>query len=697
MADCLAAALALAASGIPCFPCAPGEKRPATGHGFYDATTDEDILRRWFADSPDSNMAIPTGRASGVVVLDIDPRNGGDLEWRMLTAQNGEPVTRTVRTPSGGSHYYFTCPPAGLKSRTGVRPGIDFKADGGYVVVPPSRIGESVYSFLSDAPVAPLPEWLALLAESKRSTMKVPTGPAIPRIGEGERNARLFSIARGCRADGYTETQILERLRQLNHNGTVSPPLDDAELVSLARQGARVPIGREGVASGVSGGYNLTDLGNAQRLADRHAGDIYWLTDRQAWLTWDGARFRRDSGELVLRAAQETLGGIYAEAAAAMDADERKKLATYALGCEREGKLRSMVSLARAQSAVMATSEAFDSAPDLLNVSNGTLDLRTAELGGHTRENRITRMISVPYAHAAPCPVWMAFLERIMDGNHALIEYLRRAVGYSLTGHTREHCLFLLHGTGANGKSTFTETLADLFGEYAMHTQFSTWAASERGEATHEIAALAGARLVVSNESESGSRFAESLVKQATGGDRMRGCFKYQNSFEFSPSFKLWLAFNHKPSVRGTDEGFWRRIRLVPFGVTIPPEERDHELRDKLRAELPGILSWAVRGAFEWYQYGLSDPPEVLQATEDYRADQDWLATWLDAFVTVEPDCHESSSAIYKSFKTWCEAQGARVISNKTLSTMLKDRGFQSRKNRKGLMEWVGIRVNDGG
>ena len=550
----------------------------------------------------------------------------------------------------------------------------------------------------------PMPPWLAALvsppAPAVRRGLRVPSH-GIPAIHTGERNARLFSIARGCRADGFNEAQILERLRQLNRDGTVLDPLDDAEIVSIARQGARVAPGRDSYAPPEGAiTYNQTDLGNAQRLSDRHAGNIHWLTDRQAWAVWDGRRFKRDSGELVMRAAQDTVVSMYLEAANCTDSKERESLMKHALSCEREGRLRSAVSLARSQSAVMASSEDFDRAPDLLNVTNGTLDLSRAELIPHDRAHRLTRCLDIDYRHDAPCPTWIAFLERVMDGNRELIEYLRRAVGYSLTGHTHEHCLFLLHGTGANGKSTFTETISDVLGEYAMRTQFSTWLASERGEATHEIAALAGARLVVSNEAESSARFAESLVKQATGGDRMRGCFKYQNSFEFVPTFKLWLALNHKPTVRGTDEGFWRRIRLVPFSVTIPPEERDQTLRARLREELPGILAWAVRGAFEWYQYGLADPSIVREATEDYRSDQDVIADWIESSIKQMPSWSEKGSAIYKSYRSWCETQGLKPMANNSLSKLLKDRGFRSKKNRAGNSEWIGIRLvteGDGG
>ena len=712
------AALEYVARGWSIFPLAPFDKIPLKGSaGFKDASTDLEAVCHWWSKHPTANIGTPTGAANKFFVIDIDPKKGGADEWLLLATLHGEPETRRVRTPSGGTHLYFRWPAGGgVRNNVNVWPGIDVRGEGGYVVAPPSvtrlkcnrddpnKIDTypGSYELIDARDPADAPDWIlaaVVKAEHPRPALRVPSH-GIPPILAGERNERLFRIARGCRADGYTEGQILERLRQLNTDGTVNPPVDELELATIARQGAAVPSGGERPADRERIEYHRTDLGNAQRLSDRHSGNIFWLTDSQSWLVWDGRRYRRDAGELVMRAAQETVGSIYREAAECADLDERRSLGSYAATCEREGKLRAAVSLAKSQSSVMATSEDFDREPQLLNVRNGVIDLANGTLSPHSQRHRLTRIANVDYDPDATCPTWLGFLERVMDGNADLIEYLRRAVGYSLTGLTQEHCLFMLHGTGANGKSTFTETLCDLLGEYAMHTQFSTWAATERGEATHEVAALAGARLVVSNEAEGGVRFAEGLVKQATGGDRMRGCFKYQNSFEFTPALKLWLALNHKPSVRGTDEGFWRRIRLIPFTVTIPPEERDPTLRGRLQNELDGILAWAVRGAFEWYHVGLLDPEVVREATRMYRSDQDVFADWIDECLSRRDDWSESGSEVYKSFKSWCERQGMKPMANNKLANLLKDKGFSSRKDRRGRMEWVGIKVvteGDGG
>lgn len=698
--DFLSAALKYARAGKAVFPLVHSGKAPLVDGGFKAATTDEIQLRQWATAWPEANIGLPTSEANGIFAVDLDNKNGvdGSGSWAMLMAEHGPVATRTIRTPSGGEHIYFKWPAGGLARRIKVRPGLDIMGAGGYVVAVPSETDLGSYTVSDPSPIAEAPPWVLALATEPaapaKRTLALPL--SVAPIREGDRNERLFKIAAGCKAEGYSESEILARLRTVNAE-SVEPRLDDAELVGIARSTGRYPAGKPPVTPADDPQhYNPTDLGNACRLADRYAGRIHWLTDSQSWLAWDGKRFRRDPGELVMQAAQECVRSLYVEAANAGSSEERKSLAEYAIKCEREAKLKSAVSLARSQPRIMSRSTAFDLDPDLVNVGNGTIHLPTATLQPYSQADRLTKLTDIDYDPDATAPTWDAFLNRIMNGRTELVEYLRRAVGYSLTGHTREHCLFMLHGTGANGKSTFDETLCDVFGEYSMRTQFSTWTATERGEATHEIAALAGARLVVSNEAEGGSRLAEALVKQATGGDRMRGCFKYQNSFEFVPALKLWIALNHKPTIRGTDEGIWRRIRLIPFDVTIPAAERDPSLREKLRAELPGILAWAVRGAFEWYCFGLADPEAVLSATREYRQAEDFIGDWCEQFLIPAELGKLKKSAAYESFKSWAEREGVRPMSAKKLGMLLKERGLTEYKDRTGQRFWCDVELWDG-
>lgn len=287
-----------------------------------------------------------------------------------------------------------------------------------------------------------------------------------------------------------------------------------------------------------------------------------------------------------------------------------------------------MVTLAESEPGIPVLPGELDRDPWLLNVKNGTVDLRTGELRPHKRDDLITKIVPVEYDSEASCPTWLAFLNRIMDGNERLIAFLQRAAGYSLTASTQEQCFFLLYGTGANGKSVFLTTLLAVMGDYGIQAAPDLLLAKSGESHPTEVADLFGARLVVATETEAGRRLAENLVKQHTSGDRLKARFMRQDFFEFEATFKIWLATNNKPIVKGTDYAIWRRIKLIPFTVTIPPEERDKSLPAKLRQELHGILAWAVQICLEWQKYGLNEPQEVTAATCAYRDEQDILGSW---------------------------------------------------------------------
>lgn len=326
---------------------------------------------------------------------------------------------------------------------------------------------------------------------------------------------------------------------------------------------------------------------------------------------------------------------------------------------------------------------------------NGTVDLRTGELRPHRREDLITRLAPVEYDPDAEAPLWEAFLRRIMDGNEDLIRFLQRAVGYSLTGDTSEQCFFLLYGTGANGKSTFLEAIRAMLGDYAQQADFGTFLVQNRDGPRNDVARLVGARFVSAVEVESGRRLSETLVKQLTGNDRVVARFLYREHFEFVPTFKLWLAANHKPVIRGADHAIWRRIKLIPFQVTIPPEDRDRQLAARLRAELPGVLAWAVRGCLEWQQYGLGEPPEVTEATNEYRAEMDPLGPFFGERCVLHPNARAYAGELYAGYAAWCEQAGERPMSQREFGLRLQERGFERRIVR-GRVVWVGLGLRGG-
>jgi len=312
-----------------------------------------------------------------------------------------------------------------------------------------------------------------------------------------------------------------------------------------------------------------------------------------------------------------------------------------------------MLSLAESEPGIPIAPDQFDTDPWLLNCLNGTIDLKNGELRPHNRDDLITRMVPVEYDAKATCPLFLKFLDRIMGGNQSLISFLQKILGYSLTGSTREQCLFFLYGLGANGKSTLLNIVQSLWGDYATRTSSETFLAKKPGSIPNDVAALRGARLAIAVEVEQGRRLAEVLVKEMTGGDTISARFMRAEWFSFKPQFKILLAANHKPIIRGTDFAIWRRIRLIPFTVQIPKEEQDRDLPEKLSAELPGILNWAVAGCLQWHFGGLELPKEVDDATQDYRAEMDVLGGFIAERCIVDPGADATAAELYKSYTVW--------------------------------------------
>lgn len=346
--------------------------------------------------------------------------------------------------------------------------------------------------------------------------------------------------------------------------------------------------------------------------------------------------------------------------------------------------------LAKSEPGVPVSADQLDAAPWVLNVLNGTLDLRTGQLRPHAREDLLTKLAPVAYDPGALCPTWEAFLSRILAGDVELIRFVQKVIGYSLTGSTQEQCLFILYGAGANGKSTLIQSISALLGDYARQTPTETLLVQRGDGVRNDLARLQGARFVSAVEVEGGRRLAEALVKQLTGGDTITARFLYGEHFEFQPMFKLWLAVNHRPVVQGTDHAIWRRIRLLPFTVTIPPAEQDKRLAEKLQAELAGILRWAVEGCQAWQREGLEPPAAVQRATGDYRAEMDVIAAFIRDCCVLGDKQEVSTSALYAEYVGWCTQVGESPVSQKALAATLKERGCTPGRRGGGRL-WVGI------
>lgn len=439
---------------------------------------------------------------------------------------------------------------------------------------------------------------------------------------------------------------------------------------------------------------HLTDLGNARRLVRLYGLDLKYCYDWARWLFWDGKRWQEDDTEEIARRAKRTVATIYAEAAEATDEKIRDAIATHAKRSESQRSISAMISLAQSELSIPVLAHQLDLDPFLINVENGVLNLSDGKIRLPKREDLLTKLAQAKCVPKAECPEWLAFLNRIMSNNQSLISFLQRAVGYTLSGDTSERVLFLLHGVGANGKTSFLETIAGLLGDYAMRTPTETLLIKRTGAIPNDVARLRGARFVYASETEEGKRLAEALVKDMTGGDKISARFLRAEWFEFLPEFKLWLGTNHKPQVRGTDNAIWDRIRLIPFAVIIPEAERvpRRELLARFRQEFPGILRWAIEGCLEWQRKGLGTPEEVKAATEAYRSEMDVLALFLEQCCVKLPSAKTSAKELYLAYKIWCEENSERPLNQRSFGMRLLERGFEhSRSGATGSYIWRGL------
>lgn len=434
---------------------------------------------------------------------------------------------------------------------------------------------------------------------------------------------------------------------------------------------------------------NRSDTGNAECLAHLYGDDLRYCHTRKKWLGWDGSRWKVDEDGAAFRAIIATIRARFRACDAIPDHDARKKFAVWCIGCESAAKIEAALRQATRLDAFRTTIESYDTDNMLAATIGETIDLRSAMRRSVNREDFITMRLGTAYTPGADCPRWRRFLTEIFQDDEALIAFIQRAVGYCLTGDTREQKLFLLHGSGNNGKSVFLDVLSWLLEDYAGNASFETFDAGKRSESTNDLAALRGKRFVTVIETEDGRRLAEARVKSVTGQDQITCRFLYAELFTYRPTYKIWLAMNHLPVIRGTDRGIWRRILLVPFKQNFDGRE-DKTLRDTLRDELDGILNWAIEGLRTWHERGLEPPEAVMKATSAYRADSDQIGRWMTDTCVVLSNISCAAGTSYQSYKTWCESNGEQPMSQNKLGRALTDKGFDQIVTR-NVRTWIGF------
>jgi putative DNA primase/helicase len=493
------------------------------------------------------------------------------------------------------------------------------------------------------------------------------TGAKVVILPDNDHAGRKHAALVAQRLKGTAQSLLILNIPELREKDDIFDWLEAGhtaeELQKLVVSYGRLP---EELTQTVEDGIRppaFSDEALALQFAERHADDLRYVAAWGRWLSWTGTHWRFD----------DTLQAF----------DHARIICREAAAACNETKVASAIASAKTVAAVerlaradrrLAAIDQWDSDPWLLNTPQGVVDLRTGERADHKSSYYMTHITAA--APGGRCPLFLAFLATITDNDKALQAYLQRVLGYALTGRTSEHSLFFGYGTGANGKGVLVNTVAKIMGTYHKTAPIETFTASNTDRHPTDLAGLRGARLVTATETEEGRRWAESRIKTLTGGDAISARFMRQDFFEYTPAFKLFITGNHKPGLRSVDEAIRRRLHLIPFAVTIPPEKRDQQLGEKLKKEYPGILAWMIEGCLRWQAMGLQPPKAVVDATAAYLAAEDAITAWIDEKCERDPSAWESSSNLFASWKFWAETNGEPPGSVKRLSQHLEARGF---------------------
>jgi putative DNA primase/helicase len=442
------------------------------------------------------------------------------------------------------------------------------------------------------------------------------------------------------------------------------------------------------------GNIQFTDATNAQRLFREHGKDIRYNAAWKKWVVWNGKHWETDEGALIHERGLETVRNIYDEVLLTDDWRERIEIENYAKLSESMRRRKAFVEAASVIKALNITSDDLDPSLWLLTVKNGTIDVTTGEFREHRQEDMITKIAHVEYKPEADCPLWKQFVREIMDYKAEVITFVQTVAGWAWTGDISEQTMFILFGSGANGKSTFLNTIMYLLGDYAIATPTETFMRKNGDQNTNDIARLRGTRFVTTTEAEQGRRLSEPLIKKITGNDQMTARFLYGEFFNFTPTFKIFMATNHKPVIKGTDHGIWRRIKLIPFTTRIPEDKQDKHLELKLREEGPGILNWLLEGTARWKREQLKAPAAILNATDEYRGEMDVIGNFLKECCIQKPEVSIRIRELFKAYQDWCGENNEHAVSERFFGLHLKEMGIeQSRTSEARFWSGLALRV----
>ncbi|WP_084031756.1 phage/plasmid primase, P4 family [Anaerobacillus arseniciselenatis] len=687
-------------------------KRPIQ-KGWQDATqpgmADHEI-RKWHKLNGWTGLLVP----DGYDVIDIDNIEEGERIFKALKAEHYK--FHAIKTVRGYQFFFRTTNVVQGQDAVVLMAGGfvgDYRLSGrGQIVLPSQNTKGREWIHTSNEELSPMPIFFNRLKKVGNEGRPFP----VP-LAEGGRNNTLYSHCCRLVEFGFTGDQVADIATFLNKY-FFSPPLDQREFNNTLNSALSKQASGKVYLANFRGGeqppdhpiektkdeqpknFNLTEIGNAERLVHHHGDNLRYCIEFEEWLIWNGKVWEQDKKKSIERIATKTFRKIYSEAGKEEEENRRQKLIKWAQSSEKSSVLLNSIDRSKAMLPVLRSELNRDIFK--FNCSNGVIDLKTGQLLPHNRGDMLTNYTNIEYNETSECPTWLAFLESIMkdeNGNvkHDLIEFLQRAIGYTLTGDTREQCVFFLWGGGRNGKSTFINTIKEILGDYGKQTNADTFTSkNNEGGINNDIARLNDARFVSAVESEEGQRLSEALIKQLTGGEPITARFLRKEFFEFIPEFKIFFTTNHKPIVKNNDEGIWRRIKLIPFSVTIPKEEIDTQLPQKLKDELPGILRWAVEGCLKWQQEGLGEPAEVKQATQGYKEEMDILGEFLNDHCVIRATARVAVKDLYEKYKEWCKETGEYETTQRKFNRRLEERGFiKKRSGKAGNTEFHGIGIMD--
>ena len=703
------------------------------------------------------NLGVATGR--GLVVVDADVKQArADLptglevvdDWETWTQGTSLPDTLTIRTGGGGLHLWLRVDVnLRVSARNRVLPGVDLKGDGGYVLAAPSvHVSGRPYEVLRDLEAAEassdLVAWMLTVKGGRYISRRLGEAAGGGPAPDDYDFRAIVGGARGC-ASGHRDYFVNDLCFRLRRAGTsveeaaralrgewlrMEQPAGDEfpwesclyklrrvwdevqpqDIVDIPAWRPPAPSGTparaeatdrdDGLGVTVADALNRpeltfapTDTGNGIRFSQRMREAVRFCVGEGNWYVWDGLRWRMDTLNRALLLTEEVIKDLYVEAAGLHEA-ERTALEHWAKTTQSVGRREAMLKIAGTQPGTAIEPDQLDVDPWLLVVRNGTLDLRTGALVPSDPRDLNTRRAEVDFDAGARAPLWLKHVELVTNGDRLLADWLRRAVGYTLTGATGEHKVFFLWGTGANGKSTFIDVVSKLLGDYATRADENLLTGT--GGHPTQLADLRGARLIVVDETDRDKKLAEQRIKMMTGRE-IKARFMRQDFFRYTPRFKLWIAGNHKPEVRGADEGIWRRLQLVPFTSKLDADRKILDYDEVLAAEAPGILNWALDGLADWFKLGgLGEPEVVRSATREYRDEEDSIGLWLAERVQFGVvDGRVNAGTLYESYRWWCHENGVPDIrSNVVLGRELGARGLEREVAKVGgrsVRVWCGI------